>query len=225
MCDDGAATSRPFDVMPTMDDKTLARLKALRKTLAAPKAAARPATIDASPEVRDRAAFKAAMKGVKRLPDTGRLYLPAALPKAIPRQHIKDEQQVLIDSMSDWNEWEDGPETGVEIAYLRDGMRSDTLKKLRRGHWVVQAQIDLHGHNVDEARYALAAFVIHSRQEGIRCVRVIHGKGLGSKNKESVLKGKVPGWLSQRDEVLAFCQARHVDGGGGALIVLLRSAR
>ena len=86
----------------------------------------------------------------------------------------------------------------------------------------MQRQLDLHGLRVDEAREALAHFVANAHRCGLRCLRVIHGKGLGSAGKEPVLKDKVPRWLVQRDEVLAFCQARPTDGGAGALIVLLR---
>jgi DNA-nicking Smr family endonuclease len=98
------------------------------------------------------------------------------------------------------------------------------IARLRRGHWVVQDQIDLHGLRVEEARDALAAFLNQALRREQRCLRVIHGKGLGSAGREPVLKGKVLKWLVQRDEVLAFCQAPPTDGGSGALIVLLRPA-
>jgi DNA-nicking Smr family endonuclease len=87
---------------------------------------------------------------------------------------------------------------------------------------VIQDQLDLHGHRVDEARLALGQFVREAWRRGLRCVRVIHGKGLGSKDREPVLKSRVRRWLAQRDEVLAFCQARPAEGGAGALVVLLR---
>ncbi|WP_246490789.1 Smr/MutS family protein [Chitinivorax tropicus] len=208
---------------PTMDDDTVARLKALRKTLTQPKAPPRPAQPD--PTQLDQQAFEAAMKGVLPLQDQRRVELYPAKPKPIARQLQLDEQQVLIDSLSDWSEWEFGPETGNEPAFVRPGMRRDTLKKLRRGHWVVDAQIDLHGLVVDEARFEIAQFLYLCRRDNKRCVRIIHGKGLGSRNRESVLRAKVPGWLVQRDEVLAFCQARRVDGDCGALIVLLRGPK
>jgi DNA-nicking Smr family endonuclease len=99
------------------------------------------------------------------------------------------------------------------------------VRKLRRGVWVIQAQIDLHGLRRDEARERLGAFLREAVAEGARCVRVVHGKGLGSPGREPVLKGKVRAWLVQKNEVLAFAQARPSDGGHGALVVLLRSAR
>jgi DNA-nicking Smr family endonuclease len=99
---------------------------------------------------------------------------------------------------------------------------ADVVRRLRRGHWVLQSQIDLHGLRVDEAREVLVNYLTDCMKRERRCIRVIHGKGLGSVNKEPVLKGKVLKWLAQRNEVLAFCQAAPADGGSGALIVLLR---
>ena len=97
------------------------------------------------------------------------------------------------------------------------------MRRLRRGHWVLDDQIDLHGARRDEARTLLAAFLRDCIKRNMRCVRVVHGKGHGSVGRQPVLKGKVRGWLMQKDEVLAFCQARAADGGSGALLVLLRS--
>ncbi|HVL74381.1 MAG TPA: Smr/MutS family protein, partial [Noviherbaspirillum sp.] len=94
---------------------------------------------------------------------------------------------------------------------------------LRRGHWVIQGQLDLHGMRRDEAREALGEFLRNAVKRGIRCVRIVHGKGLGSVNKEPVLKNKVRSWLVQKDEVMAFCQARGDEGGAGAVVVLLRA--
>jgi DNA-nicking Smr family endonuclease len=100
----------------------------------------------------------------------------------------------------------------------------DVLRKLRRGHWVVQDVVDLHGHNRQEARLLLAEFLGASLKRGLRCVRLVHGKGLRSPGKEPVLKGKVQLWLAKRDEVLAFCEAPRNQGGSGALLVLLKAA-
>jgi len=86
----------------------------------------------------------------------------------------------------------------------------------------VEAQLDLHGLTAAQARAALATFLRDCRIHGLRCVRIIHGKGRGSHNRQPVLKGKVNHWLRQRDEVLAFCTARPVDGGGGAVYTLLK---
>ena len=88
----------------------------------------------------------------------------------------------------------------------------------------MQGEIDLHGHTSDEAHDALADFLVEARQHGYRCVRVIHGKGLTSPQREPVLKGKVRKWLSHWDDVLAYCEAPRHAGGGGAVLVLLRGA-
>jgi DNA-nicking Smr family endonuclease len=95
-------------------------------------------------------------------------------------------------------------------------------KKLRQGVWSIQKQLDLHNCRTEEARDALGAFIRESHKIGIRCVRVVHGKGLGSAGKEPVLKGKVKSWLIQKQEVLAFVQAKPAEGGAGALVVLLK---
>ncbi|TMH47931.1 MAG: DNA mismatch repair protein MutS, partial [Betaproteobacteria bacterium] len=105
------------------------------------------------------------------------------------------------------------------------GLAGDVLTRLRRGHWSVQGELDLHRLNRDEARDALADFINDARNYGWRCVRVVHGKGLSSANREPVLKGKVRRWLTQRDEVLAYCEAPRHAGGAGAVLVLLKAAR
>ena len=94
-------------------------------------------------------------------------------------------------------------------------------RKLRRGGWSIQGQIDLHGLRRDDARETLSQFIKDAHKTGWRCVRVVHGKGLGSPGKTPVLKGRVQSWLIQKNEVLAFVQARPAQGGAGALVVLL----
>jgi hypothetical protein len=86
-------------------------------------------------------------------------------------------------------------------------------------------ELDLHGLNRDEARQQLATFLAECLHHGQRCVRVIHGKGHGSPQKLSILRQLVRGWLAQRQETLAYCQALPHDGGEGALIVLLRASK
>jgi DNA-nicking Smr family endonuclease len=113
-------------------------------------------------------------------------------------------------------------ETDETLSYCRPGVSQEVVRKLRRGAWIVQAQLDLHGMRREEAREALAEFIRESVKRGLRCLRVIHGKGLGSIGKEPVLKGKVRAWLVQKEEVIAFCQARAHDGGAGAVLVLLQ---
>jgi DNA-nicking Smr family endonuclease len=99
------------------------------------------------------------------------------------------------------------------------------VARLRRGHWAIQAEIDLHGMRRDEAREHLAQFVRAAVQRGQRCLRIVHGKGHGSPGRQPVLKGRVQRWLGQSAEVIAFAQASGPQGGAGALIVLLAGQR
>ena len=142
----------------------------------------------------------------------------------IARQRLADEQAALRESLSDDFTVETLLDTDDALSYARNGIGPDVIRKLRRGHWVIQSQLDLHGLRTDEAREALGEYLRGAIKRGLRCVRVIHGKGLGSINKEPVLKNKVRNWLTQKDEVIAFCQAKAADGGAGALIVLLRAS-
>lgn len=148
---------------------------------------------------------------------------PAPAPLAF--KHLEDEKAALQESLSDEFDAESLLETDDNLSYARPGVGADVVKKLRKGTWVIQAQIDLHGLRRDEAREKIADFLRQCIREGIRCVRIIHGKGHGSFNKEPVLKQKVRNWLVQKDEVMAFCQATAADGGSGALVVLLRNSR
>jgi len=113
-------------------------------------------------------------------------------------------------------------ETGEELAYLRRGLGGDVLKKLRRGHWVTQDELDLHGLTRAQAQPLVSEFLSRCLKRGLRCVRIIHGKGLRSPNREPVLKARIRTWLARREDVLAFCQAPASEGGSGALLVLLR---
>ena len=172
----------------------------------------------------DLAAFRAAVSDVTPVSVTGRVLHDFPKPSPIPVQTLLDEKQEVADSLSDHDPWEAGFETGEELSFLRQGLPQNVLKKLRRGHWVIQDELDLHGLTRIEARTQLVEFLNASRKDGHRCIRIIHGKGLGSINREPILKQLVRIWLVQRDEVLAFCQARPMDGGSGAAIVLLKSA-
>jgi DNA-nicking Smr family endonuclease len=164
--------------------------------------------------------FRQAVEGVKPLPHSGRVHAAAIPAPPLPLQSLRDEQAALSESLSDWVPPHDFQD---EDSFLRPGLSRQILKHLRRGHWAVQDELDLHGHTSDEALSSLVAFLKRSRKRGLRCVRVIHGKGLRSKNREPVLKYKVRAWLSQREEILAYCEARPVDGGSGAMTVLLKA--
>lgn len=142
----------------------------------------------------------------------------------LPKKRWEDDAQVLVASVSDEFEIDTLLHTDAELSFRRPGVGPDVLRKLRRGDWVIQDEIDLHGCRTDEARELLAVFLREAVRRGLRCVRVVHGKGLGSKDRQPVLKGKTRVWLAQRDEVIAFCQARPAEGGSGALVVLLKPA-
>src|SRR5512134_57263 len=140
----------------------------------------------------------------------------------LPKKRWEDDQQVLVASVSDEFEIDTLLHTDDELSFRRPGIGPDVLRKLRRGEWVIQDQVDLHGCRTEEARELLASFLRAAMKRGLRCVRIVHGKGLGSRDRQPVLKGKTRVWLAQRDEVLAFCQARPAEGGSGALVVLLK---
>ncbi len=177
-----------------------------------------------SPTAEDRAIFRDAVGDARPLPANDKIAHPPQRRKPIPYQTLKDEREALADSLSDPLDDYD-PETGEELLFLRPGLSRQVLRRLRRGHWVIQWELDLHGMTSDQARLSLVAFLNECQRRGMRCVRIIHGKGLGSRNREPVLKNKVRHWLMQREEILAFCQARPADGGGGAAVVLLKSIK
>jgi DNA-nicking Smr family endonuclease len=169
---------------------------------------------------RDRELFRQTVGAVKPL-HCDRIDPVPIHPAPIPRFSEADEQQVLADMLSDYFEPAD-LETGEELYYRSEGVQQAVLRKLRRGHFQVGAALDLHRMTVAAAKQALTAFLHDVRREAISCVRIIHGKGKGSRHRGPILKQKVNHWLRQRDEVLAFCSARTVDGGTGAVYVLLR---
>ncbi|MDY0012860.1 MAG: Smr/MutS family protein [Rhodocyclaceae bacterium] len=167
--------------------------------------------------------FRHATQGTTPLPDQGRLHLERPGPAPRPVKRVEDEESVLKEALSTPLSFEDRLDSGEEAAFLRVGLPRRILTDLRRGRWVVQGELDLHGLTRDEARATLAAFLASSLSRGLRCLRIIHGKGLGSPGGVGLLKQLSQGWLAQRDEILAFCQARPHDGGSGALLVLLRA--
>ncbi len=147
-----------------------------------------------------------------------------ALPKPSPEpfQRQADERAALAEALSDEVDLESLLLTDDGLSFQRPGLASDVLARLRRGHWAIQGQLDLHGLRRDEARTAVAEFLREAHQRGWRCLRVVHGKGHGSPGREPVLKAKVQRWLAQYESVLAFTQATAPEGGSGALIVLLK---
>ncbi|OGB23257.1 MAG: DNA mismatch repair protein MutS [Burkholderiales bacterium RIFCSPLOWO2_02_FULL_57_36] len=207
--------------------KDFGALKSLRKELKAQEEARQ--AVEAERERRaketriDADLFRRTVGDVAPLSAVDKAVVPAPRPLPIARQHLADERAALQESLSDEFNVETLLETDGALSFARNGIGPDTLRKLRRGHWIIQSQLDLHGLRRDEAREALAQFLRNAAKRGLRCVRVIHGKGLGSINKEPVLKNKVRSWLVQKEEVIAFCQAQAADGGSGALVVLLKA--
>jgi DNA-nicking Smr family endonuclease len=165
--------------------------------------------------------FARSVGPVHRLRDRGLAELDHPKPPPHPRQRELDEQAAVRESLSDEVNLESLLLTDDGLSFRRPGIGPEVTTKLRRGHWAIQGQMDLHGLNRDEARQALVAYLNECQRRGMRCVRVVHGKGHGSPNRQPVLKGKVQRWLAQSTDVIAFAQASGPQGGAGALIVLL----
>ena len=167
--------------------------------------------------------FVRAVGVVQRLPDHDQVSLLRPSPAPIAHQRKKDNDAVLRDSLSDEFDASTLLDTDDALSFRRPGIGRDVIHKLRKGDWSIQREIDLHGLRSDEARTALAEFIRQAHRQGLRCLRVVHGKGLGSPGKTPVLKSKVHSWLVQKDQVMAFVQAKPAEGGAGALVVLLKS--
>jgi len=163
--------------------------------------------------------FKQAINDVRPIPQD-KVSPYRTKKKAVPTKRIEDDQDVMDSLLSDHVSEE--IESGEELLFQRPGIQNNVMRKLRKGQYSIEAQLDLHRMIVPEARESLVDFLVTSRKQGLRCVRVIHGKGLGSPGKLPVLKGMVNSWLKQRDDVLAFCSAPRQDGGTGAVYILLK---
>jgi DNA-nicking Smr family endonuclease len=179
-------------------------------------------SLRAGAERREQSLFATAVGAVVPLKKSATPALARTLPPPLARQRQRDEAAALAESISDAFDVESLLETDDALSFRRRGIGIDVVRKLRRGVWVLQDEIDLHGLRSDAARERVADFVRDSARAGLRCIRVVHGKGLGSPGREPVLKAKVKSWLVQRSEVLAFTHARPADGGHGAFIVLLK---
>jgi DNA-nicking Smr family endonuclease len=166
--------------------------------------------------------FVRAVGAVTTLDHAPRVCLSPEPAKPLAQQQRLDDVNVLRESLSDDFDVSTLLDTDDELSYRSQGIGTDVTQKLRKGHWSLQGQIDLHGLRSDEAREALGQFIRDATKRGWRCVRVVHGKGLGSPGKTPVLKAKVQRWLVQKTEVLAFVQAKGSEGGAGALVVLLK---
>ena len=205
---------------------SLADLKKVRQDLAEQQAR-QAAELAARQQAERRAQadhnlFSRAVGAVQPLPDKRKVLLNQEQPAPIPVQHQRDEQAVLREAISDDFDVSTLLDTDDALSFRRPGTGTDVTLKLRRGDWSIQREIDLHGLRSDDAREALGRFIREAHQRGLRCLRVVHGKGLGSPGKTPVLKAKVQAWLVQKQEVLAFVQAKPAEGGAGALVVLLQ---
>jgi len=201
---------------------------------AAKEAAARRATEDAERLKReaaqraheaDAALFKRSVGQVNTLPDTGRVEPKRPRPEPVPARRQEDEKAVLQESLSDEFDVESLLETDETLSWRRPELGLDVVRKLRRGVWALQGELDLHGMRTEEAREQTSQFLRDAQAKGWRCVRIVHGKGLGSPGRQPVLRDKVRRWLVQSDRVLAFVQARADEGGVGALVVLLQPGK
>jgi DNA-nicking Smr family endonuclease len=172
---------------------------------------------------REARLFELAVGPVRPLADKRRVVHPRRHVSIQPLQRIQDEASVMLEALSDDFDVETLLHTDEQLSYATPGLGPEVLRKLREGRWSIQRQIDLHGLRTDQAREALGRFIHDAKSQGLRCVRVVHGKGLGSPGRTPVLKGRVQRWLVQKKEVMAFVQARPAEGGAGALVVLLRS--
>jgi len=170
----------------------------------------------------EKTLFVRAVGAVTILDHAPRVDLSPMPAPPLAQQQIRDDINVLRESLSDDFDVSTLLDTDDELSYRSQGIGTDVTQKLRKGHWSLQGQIDLHGLRSDEAREALGQFIRDASKRGWRCVRIVHGKGLGSPGKTPVLKSKVQRWLVQKTEVLAFVQAKGSEGGAGALVVLLK---
>ncbi len=166
--------------------------------------------------------FRAAVRDAVPLRAEVRHRIEARKAPAVPVQSLLDEHEALRETLLPGLD-DEPPEAGENESYLAACIGRDVLRKLRRGAWRVQRELDLHGMTKAEAHAQLTAFLHECTRQGWRCVRIVHGKGLGSKNREPVLKSRVRAWLARRIDVLAYCETPPAQGGSGALLVLLKT--
>jgi DNA-nicking Smr family endonuclease len=171
----------------------------------------------------DIALFRETVGSVRRIRQDSVIPQPEK-PAPRPVQRVADERQVILYMAASWGDPE-YLETGDELFYRRDGVQSRLFQRLKRGQLRIESELDLHGMTIAIAKEALAHYLLKAQKENWRCVRIIHGKGKGSKEGIPVLKGRLNQWLQQRNAVLAFCSARAMDGGTGAVYVLLKKIK
>jgi DNA-nicking Smr family endonuclease len=215
--------ARPKQLKSLSDLKQVQRSLAEQRERETAEAAARAAA--ERKRLAEQDLFTRAIGATQPLRRQAPVSLAPAPPAPIPVQHQLDEKRVLHESLSDEFDVTTLLDADDAMSFRRSGIHTDVTRKLRAGEWSIQREIDLHGMRSDEAREALGAFMRTAHKQGVRCVRVVHGKGIGSPGRQPVLKAKVQRWLIQKSETLAFVQAKPAEGGAGALVVLLAPAR
>lgn len=176
------------------------------------------------PTPEEIADFQAAIEGATPLKKPARVTHERPKPSPRPRQRELDEAAAVVESLHGPLEIDDLLAIGETDAFLRPGLPRNVLRDLRRGRWTIQNHTDLHGLNRHEAHEEVSRFLAESMLTGKRCVRIVHGRGLGSPGREGVLRHFVKSWLSRSNDVLAFCHPPPSDGGEGALWILLRAS-
>ncbi len=161
--------------------------------------------------------FRQALDGVTPIAPSNRIPSPR-INLRTPAAKPTHSSPLITDNWSDHHANDVAP-----TSFLRTGINNMTLRKLRRGHWPIQAHIDLHGLTSDEARISLVQFLNNALSNDYRCINVIHGKGWRAEGGVGILKIRVRHWLTQHPKVLAFCEAPANAGGAGAVWVLLKS--
>jgi len=219
----GAMPAKPNSLKSLSDLKQVQRSLAEQREREAASAAAE--ALARKQRLAEQDLFARAIGATQPLRKAAAVPLAPEPPPPIPVQQQLDDRRVLKESLSD--EFDVGTllDADDEMSFRRPGIGVEVTRKLRAGEWSIQRQLDLHGLRTDEAREALGAFIREAWKQGLRCVRVVHGKGLGSPGRQPVLKAKVQRWLIQKNETLAFVQAKPAEGGAGALLVLLAPAR
>ncbi len=176
----------------------------------------------------DKALFRRAVKSVQAIKDTQRAILPPVAAASVAilrerRQRATGEDPVRLPRESDHYS-PAGIDQG-DTSFVRRGYGPDLIIGLKRGKWMIDASLDLHGNTTTEAHERLDRFLQSCLEHHIRCVRIVHGKGYGSKDGEPVLRQTVRRWLSQMTDVLAYIECAEQDGGAGAVQVLLRGTQ
>ena len=178
---------------------------------------------DQNPEERFEDLLEDTLKDITVLKKDGKIFPSKGQPAPIPTQSMKDDAEVLEELLNQDIEDEGLEFLSEEPAYLRPGLQYQILRRLRRNHWVVQDELDLHGSTSEGARILVTNFLSNAKKNRFRCVRIIHGKGYRSSNHEPVLKKKLFRWLQLRSDILAYCEAAPNDGGSGATMLLLNA--